>query len=211
MTTKPRATSAVNISTKDPQVKQAQQKPSAPQPEARSATSVPRRDTVPQVKKATSVKQLTQQRKERAIPQNISQIDRLTLADIYHVSEYCAEIEQHMQRTEMECQPDPSYMRVKQQGGIIENNRCMLVDWILTFHQKHKLLPETLFITVNLVDRYLSQKTIEKQNLQLLGMAALLIATKYEEIYPPTVKDFVFSAKNTYTREQLIGMEMAIL
>ena len=88
----------------------------------------------------------------------ISKTDQATLSDIYHVSEYCAEIERHMQHTEHECQPDPQYMRRHRNNGseISENNRAVLVDWLLNVHLKFKLLPETLFITVNIIDRYLS-------------------------------------------------------
>lgn len=60
---------------------------------------------------------------------------------------------------------------------------------------KFKLLPETLFITVNIVDRYLSEVSVEKDLIQLVGVAALLIASKYEEIYPPNVKDFIYVSK----------------
>jgi cyclin B len=65
---------------------------------------------------------------------------------------------------------------------------------------KFKLWPETLYITINLIDRFLSLTKIEKQDVQLVGVAALMIATKYEEIYPPTVKDFIFVTKNAYSR-----------
>ena len=45
----------------------------------------------------------------------------------------------------------------------------------------------------------------------MLGVSALLIATKYEEIYPPTVKDFVYICKNAFTAESILEMEMSIL
>lgn len=73
-----------------------------------------------------------------------------------------------------------------------ENIRAVLVDWIINVHMKFKLLPETLFITVNLIDRFLSKYSIERSQVQLLGVASLLIATKYEEIYPPSLKDLVY-------------------
>jgi cyclin B len=46
----------------------------------------------------------------------------------------------------------------------------------------------------------MSLHCIDKEEVQLLGVAALLIATKYEEIYPPTVKDLIYITKNAYTR-----------
>jgi hypothetical protein len=73
-----------------------------------------------------------------------------------------------------------------------ENIRAVLVDWIINVHMKFKLLPETLFITVNLIDRFLSKYSIDRSQVQLLGVASLLIATKYEEIYPPSLKDLVY-------------------
>ena len=71
--------------------------------------------------------------------------------------------------------------------------RAILVDWIIEVHLKFKLLPETLFITVNLIDRYLSIINIKRNNLQLVGVTAMFIASKYEEIYAPEVKDFVYN------------------
>jgi len=81
---------------------------------------------------------------------------------------------------------------MKRQKEINENVRAILVDWIMNIHAKFKLLPETLFLTINLFDRYLSKIQIEKNDIQLAGIAALMIATKYEEIYPPTVQDFLY-------------------
>jgi len=89
--------------------------------------------------------------------------------------------------------------------------RAILIDWILNVHLKFKLLPETLYITINLIDRFLSIQNIEKDRVQLLGISALLIASKYEEIYPPTVKDFVYISKNSFTTSQILDMETQIL
>lgn len=102
-----------------------------------------------------------QQRVERYVYGIIHKVDRCTLSDIYHVSEYCAEIQQHMQQTERDTQPDPSYM--KRQPQVNENVRAILVDWILNVHAKFKLLPETLFVTINLIDRFMSLHRVEKE------------------------------------------------
>jgi cyclin B len=68
---------------------------------------------------------------------------------------------------------------------INENARAVLIDWIMLLHVHYKLLPETLFITVNLIDRFMSHRHISNSQLQLVGLAAVLISTKYEEIMPP--------------------------
>jgi len=78
------------------------------------------------------------------------------------------------------------------QNDINEKMRSILVDWLVEVHVKFKLLPETLFLTVNLIDRYLEAKKVLRQKLQLVGVTSMLIASKYEEIYAPEVKDFVY-------------------
>ena len=70
--------------------------------------------------------------------------------------------------------------------------RSILIDWLVEVHLKFKLLPETLYLTVNLIDRYLGKDQVHRSHLQLIGVTAMLIACKYEEIYPPIVKDFVY-------------------
>jgi G2/mitotic-specific cyclin-B, other len=149
------------------------------------------------------------QRVERNIISNISKTDKTTLTDIYHVSEYCADIQQDMQRKELSTKPDSFYM--KRQTEINENVRAILVDWLISVHVKFKLLPETLYITINLIDRYFSMFNVQKSQVQLVGIAALLIATKYEEIYPPTVKEFIYLTDDTFTRKEVLDMERRIL
>lgn len=99
-----------------------------------------------------------------------------------------------MQMHESETKPDPFYM--KRQSQVNENIRAVLVDWLIDVHAKFKLLSETLFIAVNMIDRILSVSHVDRDNMQLLGVTALFIAAKYEEIYPPTVKDFIYIAQN---------------
>ena len=129
----------------------------------------------------------------------VGKVDKATISDIYHVSHYCKDIQKHMQETEKFTQPNGFYMRA--QRDINENVRAILVDWIISVHSKFKLLPETLYLTINLIDRYFSLFQVRKSDVQLVGVAALLIATKYEEIYPPTVKDYIYLTDNTYTRQ----------
>ena len=78
-------------------------------------------------------------------------------------------------------------------------------------HYNFKLLPKSLFLTVNIIDRYFSQKQITKWEVQLVGAAAMLVATKYEEIYPPLLKDFVYITDNKYKADEILDMEKSIL
>ena len=66
------------------------------------------------------------------------------------------------------------------QGDITEVMRTALLDWLVEVHLKFKMFPQTLFIVVAILDRYLSKKPVTKDQLQLVGTAALFIAAKYE-------------------------------
>ena len=97
------------------------------------------------------------------------------------------------------------------QDDINEKMRAILIDWLIEVHLKFKLLPETLFLTVNLIDRYLEKEQIPRTKLQLVGVTSMLIASKYEEIYAPEVRDFVYITDKAYTREEILKMEYSIL
>lgn len=97
------------------------------------------------------------------------------------------------------------------QREINDKMRAILVDWLIEVHQKFKLQKETLFIAIKIIDRYLEQQPVNKSRLQLVGVTALLIACKYEEIYPPELKDFVFITDKAYTKEDVLQMEFHIL
>jgi hypothetical protein len=89
--------------------------------------------------------------------------------------------------------------------------RAILIDWLIEVHLKFKLLPETLFLTINMIDRYLEKQAVQRTKLQLVGVTAMLIASKYEEIYAPEVKDFVYITDKAYTKEEILKMEYHML
>lgn len=63
--------------------------------------------------------------------------------------------------------------------------RSILIDWLT--HSKFKLMPKTLYLTINIVDRYLTRTFVSRRELQLVGISSMLIACKYEEIWAPQV------------------------
>ena len=89
--------------------------------------------------------------------------------------------------------------------------RSILIDWLIEVHLKFKLVPESLYLTVNLIDKYLEKECVHRSKLQLIGVTAMLIACKYEEIYPPIVKDFVYITDSAYTKEEILKMERKML
>ena len=90
--------------------------------------------------------------------------------------------------------------------------RAIVVNWMIEVHDRFKLLPDTLFLSVIIFDRYMSVvKNIKKQRLQLIGVTSLLIACKYEEIFSPEVRDFVCILDRTYEKEDLMEQENLML
>jgi len=104
-----------------------------------------------------------------------------------------------------------SHGYMSHQTDVNPKMRAILVDWLLEVHFKFKLLPETLYLTINIIDRYLSRKPVVRTRLQLVGVTAMLVASKYEEIYPPEVKDFVFITSNAYSHDEILEMEARML
>ena len=104
--------------------------------------------------------------------------------------------------------PKP-YMNIQRE--ITVRMRSILVDWLVEVHHKFKLHASTLWLCVNILDRYLERVPTQKTQLQLVGVSALFIACKYEEIYPPEVRDCVHITDNAYDREEVLKMEGDIL
>lgn len=126
-----------------------------------------------------------------------------------HVAEYVPDIFQNLQREEALHLPSPSYM--DRQAAINAKMRAILVDWLVDVHKKYKLRPETLFLAVNIIDRFLDIKLVPQKTLQLVGVTALLIAAKFEEVYPPQIKEFVHVTDKAYTKEEILNMEVVML
>eukprot|EP00091_Calanus_sinicus_P020568 TRINITY_DN568_c0_g1_i5.p1 TRINITY_DN568_c0_g1~~TRINITY_DN568_c0_g1_i5.p1 ORF type:complete len:116 (+),score=38.67 TRINITY_DN568_c0_g1_i5:34-348(+) len=82
--------------------------------------------------------------------------------------------------------------------------RGVLVDWLVEVQQQFRLLQETLFMTMSIIDRYLclEGKTVHRSQLQLVGVSAMFLAAKVEEIFAPEISDFVYITDNAYTGER---------
>ncbi|KAL0330279.1 UNVERIFIED_CONTAM: Cyclin-A2-1 [Sesamum radiatum] len=114
---------------------------------------------------------------------------------------YAADIYSNLYARQVDRRPFANYME-KLQQDITQGMRGILIDWLVEVSEEYRLVPDTLYLTVNLIDRFLSENYIEKQKLQLLGVTCMLIASKYEEICAPRVEEFCFITDNTYTKEE---------
>jgi cyclin A len=125
------------------------------------------------------------------------------------VDEYREEIYQYLREAEARHRPKAGYM--KKQHDITYSMRSILVDWLVEVAEEYQLQTETLYLAVSYIDRFLSYMSVVRAKLQLVGTAAMFIAAKYEEIYPPDVGEFVYITDDTYTKKQVLRMEHLIL
>lgn len=123
---------------------------------------------------------------------------------------YAPDIYSNLRVMELDRRPSVNYMETLQRE-ITPRMRGVLIDWLVEVSEEYRLVPDTLYLTVNIVDRFLSQNHIEKQSLQLLGVTCMLIASKYEEICAPSVEELCFITDNTYKREEVVKMESQVL
>lgn len=91
--------------------------------------------------------------------------------------------------------------------------RPYLLDFLLEIHQTFRLDPQTLFLAVNIVDKYCSKRVVFKRHYQLVGCTALWLAAKYEDKKSrvPTLKELVIMCRNAYDAETFVQMERHIL
>ena len=116
-----------------------------------------------------------------------------------------------LKEEDMGITPTTKYNYMDEQNEINERMRGILIDWIIEVHYKFGFTDETLYMTVSIIDRYLSSNQITKKNLQLLGITSLLISCKHEEIDLPKIKDFTYITNNAYDKNDVIEMENEIL
>ncbi|KAI7588062.1 hypothetical protein KC316_g4662 [Hortaea werneckii] len=114
-----------------------------------------------------------------------------------------------MRNLENRMAPNPRYM--EQQQEIQWSMRSVLIDWVVQVHQRFNLLPETLFLTVNYIDRFLSCKIVSLGKLQLVGATAIFVAAKYEEVQCPTIGETIYMVDGGYSADELLKAERFML
>ncbi|KKA30519.1 hypothetical protein TD95_003379, partial [Thielaviopsis punctulata] len=146
---------------------------------------------------------------EFVYPPGVKNLDAEDYDDPLMVAEYSNDIFEYLREIEPDTLPHPDYMEV--QDDLEWKTRAILVDWLVEVHTRFHLLPETLYLAINIADRFMSLKTVHLQRLQLVGMTAMLIAAKYEEIVSPSISSFHELAEGGFTEEEILSAERAIL
>ncbi|KAI0827157.1 A/B/D/E cyclin [Trametes gibbosa] len=125
------------------------------------------------------------------------------------VSEYVVEIFEYLKKVEQTTMPNPNYMT--NQKDLAWKMRGILTDWLIQVHSRFRLLPETLFLCVNIIDRFLSARVVSLAKLQLVGITCMFIAAKVEEIVAPSASNFLFCADSSYTEAEILQAERYVL
>ncbi len=146
---------------------------------------------------------------QKDLPESVLDIDASDAGKHLTECRLARQIHHNLFHRECMLMAEPGYMQ--HQPEITGNMRAILIDWLVDVHLKFELREDTLFLAVNLLDRFLEDTPVPRSKLQLVGMVAMFIASKYEEIYFPSVADFVHIADKTYTRENILVMEATML
>ncbi|TXT07254.1 hypothetical protein VHUM_03424 [Vanrija humicola] len=125
------------------------------------------------------------------------------------VSEYVVDAFKYMMEIEKNTMAKPDYM--DQQDELQWKMRAILIDWIIEVHSKFRLLPETLLIATNLIDRFLSVRLVSLVKFQLVGLTALFVAAKYEEVICPSITHFLHMTDGGYEVEEILRAERYLL
>ena len=155
-------------------------------------------------------KQPAKQNKETPKEKEIFKFNFSSSEDyILHSGEYLNEIYSNLLLDEKNLVPLYGY--IQNQHDINEQMRAILIDWLVEVHYKFHLRDETLYQTVFIIDSYLSAFPILRAKLQLLGVAALFISCKQQEIYYPQIYELIDITDGAYVKEELVEMENHIL
>merc|ERR1719461_1447804 len=145
--------------------------------------------------------------------ENVDNIDKDDVENPQLVVEYVNEIYAYLRQLETIQDVREDYLNKSTGTSILPKMRTVLVDWLIQVHSQFNLLQETLYLTIAVLDRFLQvhASKVERKQLQLVGVAAMFIASKYEEMYAPEIGDFVYITDRAYTESQIREMEMKIL
>lgn len=141
--------------------------------------------------------------------EGVEDLDREDLDDPLMVAEYVVEIFEYLKKLEVDTKPNAEYM--EHQEDLEWKMRGILVDWLIEVHTRFHLLPETLFLAVNIIDRFLSTKVVQLDRLQLVGVTAMFIASKYEEVLSPHVANFRHVADDGFSEAEILSAERYVL
>lgn len=160
-------------------------------------------------KKDEKLKIISVQSHSSKLLDEVKNIDEDDCENLILVSEYVNDIYSYLFKLETEQPIHKNHL--EGQAEVYAKMRAVLVDWINEVHTQFHLVGETFQLAVAIIDLYLQKvKDTKRSHLQLVGVTALFIAAKYEELYPPAIADFIYITDDTYSGKQIRQMELQI-
>merc|ERR1711970_177189 len=147
---------------------------------------------------------------DRGFPVGVADIDEKDLENPQLCAEYTQDVYSYLRKLEPSSAVGAGHLLG---CSINDKMRAVLVDWLVEVQIQFKLLQETLFSTISIVDRFLAVegRSVTRSKLQLVGVAAMFLASKVEEVYAPACSDFVYITDHAYTEDAIKQMEIKIL
>lgn len=103
------------------------------------------------------------------------------------------------------------YITAGHQPALKHKMRIILVDWLSAVSHDLGLVRDTFYLAVAVLDRFLAKHRLESvKELQLLGLVALSLACKMEEVFPPSIGKLLGFCLNAYTLEQYEALELVV-
>lgn len=148
----------------------------------------------------------------KSSPPKWKDLDSDEKTDICMVTEYTDEIFDHLYRRERETLPTHNYLEDPDSAYHLRPSmRAILVDWLVEVHEKFQCYPETLFLTINVMDRFLAKNKVTLSKLQLLAVTSLFIAAKFEEVTLPKLSDYAYITDGAASKHDIKSAEMFML
>jgi hypothetical protein len=146
----------------------------------------------------------------KGLTRNLEVCDLLDMRNVQSVAEHAPKITSFLLQEEKQYVLPDDFMA--NQAEVTEKMRAYLVDWLAELHFRFQLCSETLYVTIGIIDRFLAIETnLKKSEMQCLGITALHIAGKYEEIYPPELRKILKITNEVVPRKDVIDMEFRVL
>lgn len=158
----------------------------------------------------TTIKTTTSIKKSKT--QDWNDLDISEKNDTCMVVEYTNDIFDYLYKRELETMPTFNYTLDKTSKFYLRPQmRSILVDWLVEVHEKFNCYTETLYLAINLMDRFLSKNKVTLKKLQLLAVTSLFIAAKFEEINVPKLAEYAYITDGAATKQDIKDAEMFML
>lgn len=126
-----------------------------------------------------------------------------------YLPEYADDIFQYLKQKELKCLVEAGFL--KEQTEVTSGMRGVVLDWLSEVADHLHMRQDTLFLSFEIFDNYLAKQQMQKKDLQLFGSTSLMIANKFEEIFPCSSHDLVYCAAKTFTNQNVLETETIIL